>query len=176
MKYMDFYNHLQKKSNLPDRKNEEIANNLIKDYLRITGKKYLNYETGCYAEDIIYEYFLVHKTDDERVLLDLFRKYNFNYSMSIHNAIYYLLATDKEYDSSITPNDWPGINNIEQDKTKYNLDTVLGNIEVYKASEIISSNIFSKNLMGYCYDRTYDFLKENKDYKAINYINFFVKE
>ena len=99
--------------------------------------------------------------------------------MSIHNAIYYLLATDREYDNTIDPLLWPGINDIKRDESKYILSTILGTIEVYKASEILSDSksyhIFEKDLMGKCYERTYDFLRENNDYRAVlSYMpNFF---
>ena len=55
--------------------------------------------------------------------------------------------------------------------SKYILDTVLGDIEVFKASKLFSNSssyhIFNKDLMGQCYERSYDFLKENRDYKAV---------
>ena len=99
--------------------------------------------------------------------------------MSIHNAIYYLLATDREYDNTIDPLLWPGINDIKRNESKYILSTILGTIEVYKASEILSDSksyhIFEKDLMGQCYERTYDFLRENNDYRVVlSYMpNFF---
>ena len=91
--------------------------------------------------------------------------------MSIHNAIYYLLATERECADSVNPASWPGINDIKMLESKYILDTVLGNIEVFKASKLFSDSlsyhIFNKELMGQCYERTYDFLRENRDYQAV---------
>lgn len=74
---------------------------------------------------------------------------------------------------------WPGVKNIEKSESKYILETILGTIEVYQASKIFmhspSYPIFNKTLMGQCYERIYDFLKENNDYKvALQYmLNFF---
>ena len=91
--------------------------------------------------------------------------------MSIHNAIYYLLATEKERFDKIDPMLWPGVKSIKKSESKYILETILGTIEVYQASKMFmdspSSIIFNKTLMGQCYARTYDFLKENNDYKAV---------
>ena len=99
--------------------------------------------------------------------------------MSIHNALYYLLATDNEKDESVDPSSWPGVYAIKSENPKYTLETILGPIEVYKASEVLkdspSIHIFDKPLMGECHERSYDFLKENHDYKAVlSYMpNFF---
>ncbi len=61
------------------------------------------------------------------------------------------------------------------------LETILGTIEVYKASDVLSKSksihIFDKPLNGQCYKKTYDFIKENHDYRAVlSYLpNFFYR-
>ena len=61
----------------------------------------------------------------------------------------------------------------------YTVETNIGTINVAKASVLFSgttsAHIFQKPLMGECYARSYDFLKENRDYHAVlSYMpNFF---
>lgn len=179
MKYTDFCKQAELRERKPEQKNNLIAEEFISKYLEKICKNALLYQIGNPIEDLLYEYFLLKGTEAEEVFLDLFDSYNFNYSMSIHNVIYYLLSTDKEYVDTIDPLLWPGINDIKKDKSRYILNTTLGTVEVYKASEILSvsksCHIFNKNLMGQCYERTYDFLRENSDYRAVlSYMpNFF---
>lgn len=179
MKYKDFYKQEQLRAIKPEQKNDSIAEKFISKYLEKICKDELLYQTGSPIEDLLYEFFSIKGTETEEVFLDLLNSYNFNYSMSIHNAIYYLLATEREYVDTVDPLLWPGINDIKKDKSRYILNTTLGTIEVYKASEILSDSesyhVFKKNLMGQCYERTYDFLRENNDYRAVlSYMpNFF---
>lgn len=179
MKYNDFYKQEELREIKPEQKNNAIAEKFILEYLKMTCKERLLYQTGIPIEDLLYEYFSIKGTETEEFFLDLLNSYKFNYSMSIHNAIYYLLATEREYIDTINPLLWPGIKNIEKDKSRYILNTTLGTVEVYKASEILSnsksSHIFKKDLMGQCFERSYDFLRENPDYRAVlSYMpNFF---
>lgn len=179
MKYRDFCRQYELRETLPVKINSFRASDVIKEYIEKCGKVDLFLRTGDYVEDLLYEYFAVKGTDDEKILKELMEYYKFNYSMSIHNAIYYLLSNDKEVSKSIDPLSWPGILDIKVDGSKYILYTILGNIEVYKASEILKDSksyyIFMKELMGQCYQRSYEFLKENGDYRAIlSYMpNFF---
>lgn len=179
MKYKDFYEQEKLREIKPEQKNNSIAGQFISKFLEMTYRDELLYRTGNPTEDLLYEFFALKGTEFEKVFLDLLNSYNFNYSMSIHNAIYYLLATDREYVNTIDPLLWPGINDIKGDGSRYILSTILGTIEVYKASEILSGSkshhIFEKDLMGQCYERTYEFLRENNDYRAVlSYMpNFF---
>mgnify|MGYP004454578201 CR=1 FL=1 len=179
MKYKDFYEQEKLREIKPEQKNNSIAGQFISKFLEMTYRDELLYRTGNPTEDLLYEFFALKGTEFEKVFLDLLNSYNFNYSMSIHNAIYYLLATDREYVDTIDPLLWPGINDIKGDGSRYILSTILGTIEVYKASEILSGSkshhIFEKDLMGQCYERTYEFLRENNDYRAVlSYMpNFF---
>lgn len=179
MKYKDFYEQEKLREIKPEQKNNSIAGEFISKFLEMTYRDELLYRTGNPTEDLLYEFFALKGTEFEKVFLDLLNSYNFNYSMSIHNAIYYLLATDREYVNTIDPLLWPGINDIKGDGSRYILSTILGTIEVYKASEILSGSksyhIFEKDLMGQCYERTYEFLRENNDYRAVlSYMpNFF---
>lgn len=179
MKYKDFYEQEKLREIKPEQKNNSIAGQFISKFLEMTYRDELLYRTGNPTEDLLYEFFALKGTEFEKVFLDLLNSYNFNYSMSIHNAIYYLLATDREYVNTIDPLLWPVINDIKGDGSRYILSTILGTIEVYKASEILSGSkshhIFEKDLMGQCYERTYEFLRENNDYRAVlSYMpNFF---
>lgn len=181
MIYEDFCRQSELRENQAGYKNDLIAQEFISHYLENIGENRLIYQTGNSVEDLLYEYFSIKGKDNEKekIFVNLLNSYNFNYSMSIHNAIYYLLATEREYVDSINPLLWPGIENVNRFESKYILETILGPIEVYKASEIFSDSpsyhIFNKDLMGQCYERTYDFLKENRDYQAVlSYMpNFF---
>lgn len=168
MKYEDFYRQIQLREEKPNLKNEQIAKKILLEL----SKKGLPYPIiGNFSESLLYNYFYLKGTEYETNFIELLNFYNFNYSMSIHNSIYYLLATDKEHVDYIDPLKWPGIFDINRDNSKYVLKTILGEIEVYKASELFSNTsseyIFDRNLMGKCYERTYDFVKENKDYKVV---------
>ena len=179
MKYEDFCKQLELRETIPNEKNNLIAANFLLKYLQTIKEKELSYPTGNPIEDLLYEYFSLKGTEKEENFIKLLNDYHFKYSMSIHNAIYYLLATPREFIENIDPLSWPGMQNIKRDNANYKLETILGNIEVYKASQIFSKtpsyHIFHKNLMGECYERTYDFLKENTDYLAVlSYMpNFF---
>ena len=115
---------------------------------------------------LLYNCFYLKKKGKYQVLEEILNKYNINYHYSIQNAIYDLL--DNEKDRSIL---WPGVIGEEDDGILYRLKTNLGTIRVYKASEIFkntkSSYIFKKTLINCCHERSFDFLKENRDYKAV---------
>lgn len=174
-----FYRNEQSFEEKVNIKNNTIAQNLIREFLAKAKISALPIMTGDPIEYLLYLYFSVKGTKEEAFFNELLDTHNFNYSMSIHNAIYYLLATEQEKDDSIDPLSWPGMINIDESDTKYTLRTKIGTIEVWKASELFSSSpshyIFDKTLMGQCYERTYDFLRENSQYKAVlSYMpNFF---
>lgn len=177
------YEYLCRQWNLREKrseyKNNLIAKEILLKYLEKIKETELPYQITSNAIDsLIYNYFYIKDSDNESKNNEILNLYNFNYSMSIHNAIYYLLATEREYVDCIDPLSWPGVEEINICDSKYSLNTILGNIEVYKASELFSSSsseyIFNKKLMGQCYGRTYDFLKENRDYQAVlSYMPYF---
>lgn len=172
MKYQDFCRQIELREDKSNYKNNVIAEKVLSEYLDKIEKSDISYRiTGNFIEDLIYNYFLIKGTKNEKEFNEILNSYNFNYSMSIHNAIYYLLATEREYVDNINPLLWPGVKEINKCDSKYILNTVLGKIEVYKASEFFANSsyyhIFNKKLMGECYERTYDFLRENKDYQAV---------
>ncbi len=168
MKYEDFYRQIQLREEKPNLKNEQIAKKVL---LELSKKKLPYPITKNFSESLLYNYFYLKGTEYEKGFIELLNLYNFNYSMSIHNSIYYLLATNKEHVDYIDPLKWPGIFDINKYNSKYVLKSILGEIEVYKASEHFSNTnseyIFDKKLMGECYERTYDFIKENQDYQVI---------
>lgn len=172
MKYEDLCKQWNLREKRSENKNSLIAKEVLLKYLEKIKETELPYQiTNNAINSLIYNYFYIKDSDNESKINEILNLYNFNYSMSIHNAIYYLLATEREYVDCIDPLSWPGVKEINISDSKYSLNTILGNIEVYKASEIFSSTsseyIFNKNLMGECYGRTYDFLKENRDYHAV---------
>lgn len=179
MRYEDFCRQSKKRERIPAAINEAIAEDFIKEYLGFASKSFFLWAIGSHIEYLVHEYFEVKGTKTEEDFIKLLNTYNFDYSMSIHNALYYLLATENELDDSVDPASWPGVYEITSQDPKYTLNTVLGTIEVYKASEVLkdskSIRIFDKPLMGECHERTYDFLKENHDYQAVlSYMpNFF---
>ncbi len=179
MKYNDFCQQMELRERKPRRKDNLIAEEVISEYLKRTCKVELSDQGENSIEDLLYEYFSIKESVDEKVFLEVLDFYHFNYSMSIHNAIYYLLATKRDHIDGINPLLWPGVYDIKKDKSRYILDTTLGTVEVYQASDIFSNSksfhIFKKDLTGQCYERSYDFLCENHDYQAVlSYMpNFF---
>ena len=164
------YNDLSRLYRQRERKTNEKDNEIAKKVLLEFSKKHnlLHPITGNYIEDLLYNYFLVKNTPIVTELETLMNKYNFNYAMSIHNAIYYLLGMKQDtvlLDSN--PLLWPGIESVKQDDNIYVLKTVLGEIKVSKASKIFENTsveyIFNKPLMGKCYRRSYDFVKEKQE-------------
>jgi len=156
----------------------KIVFRIIKEFCSKCNFKNVKY-TGSPDVDILYIYYQVKDTEDEKILLDLLYKYDFEFSSSIHNAMYYMLVKKTEFsdlffsqvfgitNESLSPKMWPGVIDFINDGSYYEVKTNLGQIKVYKANEIISSPIFDKMLMNQCYERTYEFLKENKDYNAV---------
>lgn len=150
--------------------NEEeniIAAMIIREYYNKTKDESVIF-TGSGAIDILYNYFKIKGTEKEKVLFDLLYKYDFDFSMSIHNSLYYLLGKKEELEEgSVSPLSWPGVNSFTRIGSDFEVNTNLGKIMVTKASDIFDSKVFEKKLMNQCYERTYDFLKENRDYKAV---------
>ena len=113
------------------------------------------------------EYLKVKGTSKEEILLNLFKKYKMNYQASVREGIYHLLIKEDERVPNIKAKNWPGINSVKKEDNKYILDTQIGQIEVYKATQLISSSVLDRQLSGFCYERTYDFLKQNPEYSAV---------
>lgn len=154
---------------------------LIEFFETCSNKEKPYVDTGNYVEDLLYNYFLLKGTVDGKLLENIMKQYHFDYSMSIHNAIYYLLGQECELSElNSDPLLWPGVSKILGTGSDYQLNTNLGIIKVSRASDLFkdtsSSYIFDRQLMGRCYDRSYDFVKENSDkYKVVlSYMpNFF---
>lgn len=179
---MEFYNlvrQYQLREKEPGDEDDKIAKMVLMEY----SEKYelLSPINGHYMSNLLSNYFLVKNTEKGKFLERIMNQYNFNYAMSIHNAIYNLLG--REHDLRLAYDDpllWPGVESIENEGNCYILKTVLGEIKVSKASDLFqntnSEYIFNKYLMGKCHERSYDFIKENKnDYRVIlSYMpNFF---
>lgn len=175
MKYEDLCYQMEISERRPLQKNELIAKKAILEYLKQVNKDDMQLRTSNAMDNLLLEYFAKKETPDEKILLDILNEFNFNYSMSVHNAIYYLLSTENDDYMSVNPLSWPGVYSIQKNDSKYKLETILGSIEVYKANEILDSSVFDKQLMGQCYERTYDYIKENNQARAIiSYMpNFF---
>lgn len=116
---------------------------------------------------LLYNYFYLKKKGKHQVLEEVLNNYKINYKSSIHNAIYDLLDSKKEHRATL----WPGVISKEDNGLLYRLETNLGTIRVYKASEIFkntkSAYIFKRDLIECCHARSFDFLSENRDYKAV---------
>ncbi len=114
---------------------------------------------------LLYNYFYLKKDHKHLVLEKILNEYGFNYISSIHNAIYHLLEGDEK---ALL---WPGIEDFSIFDGIYKLKTNKGIIMVRRASDFFknskTSYIFEKPLKGWCFARSFDFIKENKDYKAV---------
>ncbi|MDD6224471.1 MAG: hypothetical protein PUB18_05685 [bacterium] len=53
--------------------------------------------TGNYVEDLLYYYFSVKNIKGGKYLESIMDKYLLHYSMSIHNAIYYLFGMNRDW-------------------------------------------------------------------------------
>jgi hypothetical protein len=155
-----------------DKKNEEIAGKVMEEYLcskRDEGVSYIKSDDAI--SELLLNYFKDKGTDDGILLENIMQKYHFNYSTIIRNAIIHLFARDYEIDKKIEPTKFPGVLNADKKDDIYHLQTVVGDISVCKASPLFrntSSNyIFYNHLVGECFNRSYDFIKENNDSKVV---------
>lgn len=143
--------------------NQTVAEYIISEYRNLS--TYYNFN-GEPLDVLLGNYFYLKSKNEHYVLEEILNKYCFNYTSSIHNAIYDLLLVNE--DRALL---WPGVKEIEKCNELYKLNTKNGLIKVSKASSIFknhkSSYIFERNLRGKCFVRTLDFLKENNDYKAV---------
>lgn len=143
--------------------NQEVAEYIISEYRSLS--TYYNFN-GKPLDVLLSNYFYLKSKNEHHILEEVLNKYCFNYTSSIHNAIYDLLLVNE--DRALL---WPGVNKIEKCNELYKLNTKNGLIKVSKASRVFkdhkSSYIFKKELRGNCFARTLDFLIENKDYKAV---------
>lgn len=143
--------------------NEQVADHIIYEYKQKGPYRKCDYNS---LNSLLYNYFYLKRKNKHKLLEEILNKYNINYNSSIHNAIYDLLI-DNENRAML----WPGVISIENNGFLYQLKTIIGNINVYKASEIFandkSSYIFKRPLRGNCFARSLDFIKENRDYKVV---------
>lgn len=169
---------------VPEVLDKEGAFNTLFTYLHNQNKPTLGCKsTGNFVEDLLMNYMKLKGTKNGRILEQSMIECGFDYSMSIHNAIYYMLAQKRELEKDkikdIKPTDWPGVKSYHNNQEVYIINTIYGNITVSKASEIFkdtkSNYIFKKELMQKCWNRSYDFAKENPDYTIVlSYLpNFF---
>lgn len=132
-------------------------------------------ELSSLAETFIYNYVELTKYQKDDVKLVLKQK-NYNQQALLNECIYNALSSNP----LINIKDVPLINNVTNDKDKMILETTVGTIRLVKASEYFkdtkSSYIFNKKLVGECFDRTLEFVKENEEYDAVvSYVpNIFV--
>lgn len=142
---------------------EQLVKEIIKEY-RKSGP-YINYK-GNVIKGLLYNYSYLKKKGKHKTLDKILNKYNINYTYSINSSIYDLLGKNK---GGVILS--PGVISEEDDGLLYKLKTNIGTIKVYKASEIFkntkSAYIFKRKLRNYCHVRSFDFLSENKDYKAV---------
>lgn len=173
MTFDEFTKNSYLKTECCDYQNEMIAYKVLKEYQNNDPKSRLPYHiTGSFVADFLMDYFDLKETNKENILENIMVKYGFQYSDTIHNAIYYLNGKKEELQEvNIDPILWPGVNSIEKDNDFHIINTIIGTIKVKKASLLFTSYqnslIFKKELMGNCFARTYDFIRENSDYKAV---------
>lgn len=148
---------------------EYVAKKVLNEFIKRSKRNDLSiYVTGYSITDLYEMYAYIRGSRDEGLFLSILNKYHFNYSYSVLNSIGSLLGKDMDDN----PLEWPGIINYDNDGAKYILHTLIGDIEVFKASELFKntscSYIFDKELTHQCFYRTYDFVKENNDYDLVS--------
>ena len=151
-------------------KNDTIAKKVINEYLRKNNLYFDVYKLPFYnLNHLLNGYYYLKKIGKARELDEILQRYNFNYAFSIRNAIYdlFLLERDKRRYQTVKPTLWPGVNSIENNGPLFKVDTVLGTIIVYKASEIIANKIFDQNLCGLCFEVSEKYVTENPEYKVV---------
>lgn len=167
---------------------ENTARKVVMDYLYGYGNLSLVFEEPrTNIEELYFMYFRLRNFHSEKSLEKIMQGYGYTYDNAIHEAIYNLLIREEDISAycKLDPGLFPGIKRISRKIDggchKYTLDTKKGRVEVYQATEVFcdskSSHIFKKDLIGNCYDRSLDFIKENKDFNVIiSYLrNHFVK-
>lgn len=170
MNFEDFKEQYRIRETDGDKQDAFVAGQVLEQFLKITNKKDLLIDIGDELDTLVTLCFKSKGTEYENTLYELLHEYNYNFSLSIRNAIYYLLANRKDYNEHIRPELWPGVNGIDIISSKYKLYTMIGDVEVYRASSMFSGpsrKMFSKNLMRLCHERSLEFLKKNRDYKVI---------
>lgn len=155
---------------------EIIAQEIIKEYLLFYPFALNQNQQTINKMQSLFEYYHDAKLCGSTVVFDsLLKKNRFNYSLSIKTAIFALLNNFLDY-NQIRAINYPGVYDIKKEGSLYTLDTCLGKLKVYKASEEIDSYILKQQLSRLCYQRSYEFMKQNQEYEAIlSYIqNFFI--
>lgn len=142
-------------------------NNLVAQYILDECKELLPFNVCVEGtmEKLLLTYFFLKKENRHHKLDKILCNYNINYTSVIHNAIYDLLEDNPR---TIL---WPFVSSVKKSDSLYTLDTSRGTINVYKASDIFKNSeysyIFERPLKGNCFARSLDFLKANRDYKAV---------
>ena len=147
--------------------NYKDMNNLVAEFILDECKELKPF--NIHAKDAVGKlflyYFLLKKVNNHHELDKILSNYSLNYTSVIHNAIYDMLE-----DNPVTVL-WPFVSFVEKCGSFYTLNTCRGSINVYKASDIFknskSSYIFKRQLKEKCFARSFDFLSENRDYKAV---------
>lgn len=151
--------------------NDIKAKQLLKEYIKITGREYITPYNNSYVEALLVNYIESIGTKDQIVFDTLLKEYRYDYTFSVINSLSYLFGKGKVVEN-IDPLVFPGIKGIKKIKESlYEIDTEIGTFEVYKASEFFkdtnSNYIFRKKRVHQCYNRTYDFVKKNRDFLAV---------
>lgn len=168
MTLQDLYDFQMKRITIPEIQETNIAINVLSSYLAQQPPHKLPYQfQGKPIEDLLKNYFILKGTPDGKLLENIMRRYNFNYSSSICNALHYLLCRPEDLMHHESYKSWPGVVSCQEQNNFYTLKSKIGTIKFYKASELFKNShlsyIFDKKLSGYCYARTYEVLTEMPD-------------
>ncbi len=156
--------------------NKQVVEQVLMHFKYLAKFNNLPYkELSNFVETFLYNYVELSKyqKDDIRLVL---KQRNCNYYALLNECIYDVLGASP----LIKMEDVPFVNKVINKNNKIILETEIGTIRVSKASEYFkntkSSYIFDKKLVGECFDRTLEFVKENEEYDAVvSYIpNIFV--
>lgn len=164
---MTFKALFQEEKRIRDQINKEdnlIANKVLEEYFENIGvANHIISQKLNGINALLSHYFLVKGTQEGILLENIMKKYNFNYSTVIRSAIIHLFGRDCELDSKLDPIKFPGVMSVKKFDDNYQLETVLGNITVTKASSLFrdtsSHYVFYNHLVGECFKRSYDFAK-----------------
>lgn len=168
MKEYDIFTTERKRENEPLTLDSIESMKLLREYRSIFGPDSLKN-----LNSIVALYNSLTDSFKKEVLERLLDKYNYNYSYSLHNSSFLATMRDCDKPKYLTKSlYYPGIEQIVSQDNQVFIESKIGNVTITKADSIFkgtkSEQIFTKELIGKCYARTYDFLKLNrKHYKAV---------
>lgn len=149
-----------------------MINGLIEESIVKKIKRHCKVQ-GDLGYDLLTCYKKLYNTKYKEYCDLLLKKQKLRYCSVIHEAISWLLLPNLGFSCNpfLDVSFFPGIHNIQKCEDYYLLDTVLGRVSVKNAKDVFrgteTDDIFRRPLEHSCYQRCYEFLQINPDYKVV---------